>query len=104
MEEEGLVRRTGPSLAGRAFPRRSHDHFLFPLPLALAILPRWPETLDIMQIMLRILGDVPLRPLCYAPRCCSGRQVATGHLPEKVVDGMVPSCTQLNSSELPCWS
>ena len=25
--------------AGRAFPRRPHDHFLLPLPLALAILP-----------------------------------------------------------------
>ena len=40
VEEEGLVRRTGPSPVGRAFPRRPHEHFLFPLPLALAILPR----------------------------------------------------------------
>ena len=39
MEEEGLVWRAGPSPAGRAFPRRPHDHFLSPLPLALAILP-----------------------------------------------------------------
>ena len=31
-------------------------------------------------------------------------RVVTGYLREKVLDGMVPSCTQPNSSELPCWS
>jgi len=34
-----LVRRAGPRPAGRAYPRRPRDHFLLPLPLALAILP-----------------------------------------------------------------
>ena len=39
VEEEGLVRRTGPSPVGRAFPRRHRDHFLLYLSLALAMLP-----------------------------------------------------------------
>ena len=30
--------RARPSPVGRAFPRRPHDHFLLPLPLAVAIL------------------------------------------------------------------
>jgi len=62
--EGGLGRRARPSPAGRAFPRRPHDHFLLPLPLALAILPPLARDAEIIQIM--------LRPLIWkAPTCCS---------------------------------